>query len=130
MRRRVTASGPADIDMAWERYADLRLWPRWAPQIVGVEAASERLAAGVTGIVRGPAGLLVPFEVEDVDAAARTWRWRASLLGISVVMRHDLVADRRGTTAGLDLDGPAVVALTYPPIAALALRRLVARDLP
>ncbi|WP_409484144.1 SRPBCC family protein [Arsenicicoccus dermatophilus] len=129
MQRRITVTGPVAVDEAWERYADLRLWSRWAPQIVGVEAGSHRLQAGLTGLVRGPAGIAVRFRVEEVEPAARTWRWTAGLLGVRVRMRHDLTADGSGTTAGLDLDGPAVVALAYPPVAALALRRLVARDL-
>ena len=130
MRRRIEVTGEALLDDAWERYADVRLWSRWAPQIRSVEAGSHRLHVGLTGTVRGPLGVAVPFVVEEVDAAAHTWRWTATMLGLTVRMRHDLVSTDEGTRAGLDLDGPAPAEIAYPPIAAVALRRLVARDLP
>ena len=111
--RRVTTTGPAAVDVAWARYADLRLWPRWAPQIRAVEAPRRRLRAGLRGVVHAPLGLRVPFVVEEVDDDARTWRWTVRVAGTAVSMTHDLTATPRGTRAGLTVHGPAVVALAY-----------------
>ena len=80
--RRVTTTGPAAVDVAWARYADLRLWPRWAPQIRAVEAPRRRLRAGLRGVVHAPLGLRVPFVVEEVDDDARTWRWTVRVLSL------------------------------------------------
>lgn len=124
MRRRVSVTGPAHPDVAWGRYADLRQWPRWAPQIRGVRAPGRRLRAGLRGTVRAPFGLRVPFRVDEVDAAARTWSWTVTVLGMRVHMVHDLVPVRRGTRAGLTVQGPAVVALAYGLPARVALRSL------
>ena len=104
--------------------ADLRLWPRWAPQIRAVEAPRRRLRAGLRGVVHAPLGLRVPFVVEEVDDDARTWRWTVRVAGTAVSMTHDLTATPRGTRAGLTVHGPAVVALAYRLPARVALRRL------
>lgn len=122
--RRVTTTGPAAVDVAWARYADLRLWPRWAPQIRAVEAPRRRLRAGLRGVVHAPLGLRVPFVVEEVDDDARTWRWTVRVAGTAVSMTHDLTATPRGTRAGLTVHGPAIVALAYRLPARVALRRL------
>ena len=128
MRRRVSVTGPSEVATAWERYLFPARWAEWAPQIRAVECTAERIAPGVSGVVRGPAGLAIPFRVLEVDDAARAWRWSVTAAGIRVVMHHDLAATPDGTVAGLTMDGPAVVVLGYGPVARLALRRLVATD--
>lgn len=124
MRRRITVTGPVDVATAWERYAELRRWADWAPQVRGVEATGQRLVPGLRGRVRAPLGVRVPFVVDRVDEAARGWRWTVSVLGLAVTLTHDLTATPGGTRAGLTIEAPAPFALTYGLPARVALRRL------
>lgn len=124
MRRRITVTGPVDVGTAWERYADLRRWADWAPQVRGVEAAGPRLVTGLSGRVRAPLGVPVPFVVDRVDEAARSWRWTVSVLGVAVTLTHDLTPTPAGTRAGLTIEAPAPFALAYGLPARAALRRL------
>ncbi len=124
------ARGPADPATAWERYADPALWSSWAPQIQGVTASTERLAAGTTGTVH--AGLLarptlpVAFEVLAVDEARRTWEWRAHVGPISLHLEHGVSPDTVGSATWLRVHGMLPLVLAYAPLARLALSRLVA----
>ncbi len=124
------ATGPVDPAEVWERYAVPALWPTWAPHITGVEVAVPRLTAGATGRVRGPGGLALPFEVDDVDEPGRRWSWRVHAGPVTVALEHWVVpAPGGGTTTGLRTTGPAPVVLGYAPLEVWALRRLV-RPLP
>ncbi|MDO5629000.1 MAG: hypothetical protein Q4G43_11825 [Mobilicoccus sp.] len=127
MRRRITASGRADIAEVWERYADLDRWSDWAPQIRTVDAPERRLRPGLCGIVRGPLATAVPFHIDAVDEETPSWTWTVTMLGASVQMHHDLTATTKGTTAGLTLDGPPPIALGYGPVARVALTLLCRR---
>ncbi|WP_202865381.1 hypothetical protein [Ornithinimicrobium sufpigmenti] len=124
MRRRITVTGPVDLPTAWGRYVEIRRWTDWAPQVRGVEASGDRLAPGLTGRVRAPLGVRVPFTVDEVDEAAHSWQWTVSVLGVAMTLVHDLTATPAGTRAGLTIDAPAPFALTYGLPARLALRRL------
>jgi hypothetical protein len=70
----LSQAGEASAERAWNRYADLDEWSRWAPFIAAVEAPERALAVGLAGTVVSVGGLRVGFEVLAVDAAARTWR--------------------------------------------------------
>ncbi|MER7073215.1 SRPBCC family protein [Terrabacter sp. NPDC000476] len=130
MRTTITATGDAPAALAWRRYEDLRLWRTWSPQIQGVEAAHEHLRGGLTGMVIGPLGLRVPFEVVSVDPEAMTWRWRVRLGPVRAALAHT-VSSTGGDVAGpgctttLTIEAPAAAVLAYRPVAALALHRLV-----
>ena len=114
---------PAEV---WERYAVPARWSTWAPHITGVEVDVLRLTAGASGRVRGPGGLVLPFEVEDVDEDARRWSWRVHAGPITLHLVHWVVpAPDGGATTGLRTSGPAPVVLAYAPLAGWALRRLV-----
>ena len=118
--------GPADPDQAWLRYAEIGRWPSWAPPIRHVEASAERLAAGVTGVVHGPAGLRVSFVVLAVDEAARTWSWSVRSGPLRMDLEHGVLpAPSGGSVATLTVDGPIPAALVYPDLARVALHRLV-----
>ena len=120
------ATGPVDPAEVWERYAVPARWPTWAPHLTGVEVAVPRLAAGTAGRVRGPAGIVLPFEVEDVDEAARRWAWRVHAGPVTLHLLHWVVpAPDGGSTTGLRITGPAPVVAAYAPFAGWALRRLV-----
>ncbi|MGY1777466.1 SRPBCC family protein [Geodermatophilus sp. SYSU D00804] len=120
------ATGPVSPAEAWERYARPARWPQWAPQITGVEVPGPRLAAGVSGRVRGPVGVTLPFVVESVDEAARQWAWTVSAGPVRLHLLH-WVADGPdgGSTTGLRISGPAPVVVGYAPLAQLAIGRLV-----
>ncbi len=120
----LAASGPADPDVAWRRYAELDRWPDWSPQVRGVEASGRTLVPGLSGHVLGPAGLRVAFTVESVGD--RVWTWVVHPLpGASVRLHHAVLARGTGCTTTLVLSGPAPLVLPYAPVARLALGRLV-----
>ncbi|PWJ46493.1 Polyketide cyclase / dehydrase and lipid transport [Quadrisphaera granulorum] len=142
MRRELAVTGAAPPPLAWERYADPSLWPTWSPQIASVVSSTVRLETGTTGVVRGHGGLRLGFTAEDVDDDARRWTWRvepthALFMPLPGVLRrcgrlrleHGVALSGRvdgGSTTTLALEGAALVVLAYAPLAAVALRRLVA----
>lgn len=127
MRRHIAAAGEVAPAVAWDRYAVLAEWSTWAPFIFGVDASGSLLAAGLTGIVRGPVGLRVVFVVDEVNEPARSWRWTVRNGPVTLRLGHEVLArPGGGTVATLDLDGPAPVVLAYTAPARFALRRLVA----
>jgi hypothetical protein len=122
---RIEVTGHALPEVAWERYADLALWSAWAPQIRSVEADGPRLAAGRSGTVHVVGGLRVPFVVTAVDDERLTWSWIARVGPVALTLHHDLSPAPEGTTAGLVVEGPALVAVTYGPLTRAPLARLV-----
>lgn len=139
MRLRLRARGGAPADLAWERYAQLRWWPTWSPQISTVLAAGgqDDLAPGLTGAVEGPLRLRVTFVVDAVDDVGRTWAWRVlperALLPLPgpvrrwarLALHHDVRRRGAGSSTGLVVEGAAPVVLAYALPALLAMRRLV-----
>jgi hypothetical protein len=127
LRREIGAEGPRAVDDVWDRYVRPLRWSEWSPQIRSVEYSGERISAGTSGVVRGPAGLRVDFRIIDVVESdpVRHWSWTASALGVELTLLHTVEATAGGTRTGLSIEGfgPAVVA--YLPLAQLALRRLV-----
>jgi hypothetical protein len=123
VRVTLRAHGDADPDVVWERYADLQEWPRWSPQITGVEASGTRLRAGLTGRVLGPLGLAVPFDVVAVHE--RRWSWEVRPFGLRIRLDHWVLSRLGGAATELRMRGPAPLVLAYAPLAQLALRRLV-----
>ncbi len=128
MRRLVAVEGPDDVDTVWERYAVVARWSSWAPPIRSVESSSERLVAGMTGAVHGPPGIRVGFVVDAVDEVAHTWRWQVRMGLLRMSLEHAVVATNSGGSAAmLVVEGPTAPVLLYPPIAQIALGRLVGR---
>lgn len=122
----MAAVGPVRPGEAWERYADPTRWSSWAPPIRRVEASGRRLVPGMTGVVHGPFGLLVGFEVETVDEVTRTWTWRVRSGPLRMWLRHEVLATAEGGSAAtLTVAGPWPLVLVYPPVARIALARLV-----
>ena len=152
MRVHVGVEGRATAAVAWERYADPDAWSAWSPQIRRVETAAEqerpddheieldpaagptsstlptarRIVAGLRGVVIGPVGVQVPFEVLEVDEEAMTWTWRVHAVLAELTLEHS-VAARVGGGCRTDLAviGPAPLVVGYAPLARLALTRLV-----
>jgi hypothetical protein len=131
LRREIAVSGPQPPDEVWDRYVRPVRWRQWSPQITGVDYAPRRLVPGTKGLVRGPLGMPVPFEVlavDESDPARRVWRWRAGALGVHVELEHVVEPDPSspgGSQTLLVLSGPALVVVPYLPLARLALHRLV-----
>ncbi|HEY0239156.1 MAG TPA: SRPBCC family protein [Friedmanniella sp.] len=123
--RRVEVTGPTSPAVAWERYADLDAWPTWAPQIRSVEADGRRLDVGRHGTVHVVGGLGVPFVVTAVDARRRAWSWIARVGPFVLTLHHDLSETADGTRAGLVLEAPLPVVVTYGPLTRIPLGRLV-----
>lgn len=123
------ATGPLPADQAWERYADLDRWPRWAPQISGVTVSGpgpRRLRPGLEGTVRAAGLVGVPFEVLAVDEQARTWSWRVRVGPVTLTLDHGIEdLGGRGTRTWLRTTGPALVVLPYSPVAFVALHALL-----
>lgn len=127
------ATGRAPVERAWGRYFDTRLWSSWSPQIRRVQLDDDgdhgqQLRTGLTGRVIGPAGVSVRFEIDAVDAAARTWSWRVHAGPISLRLLHAVRTAEDGSATTLTIRGPAPVVLAYCPVAQLALRQLVRPD--
>lgn len=122
----LSQAGDAAPQEVWRRYADLDEWPVWAPFIQAVESPARELAAGLTGTVTAVGGLRVAFEVLAVDAPTRTWRWRARLGPVALVLDHEVTArPSGGCVAVLAVSGTPAVVLAYLGPAQLALRALV-----
>lgn len=119
------ATGAADPDTVWNRYADLALWRTWSPQIRSVQADGTRLVNGLSGDVVGPLGVRVHFVVDAVDGSERSWSWRVQLGPIRVRLAHDVEAHPEGARTGLRLTGPLPLLAGYAPVAQIALWRLV-----
>ncbi len=120
------ATGPLPPAEVWERYAEPARWPTWAPQITGVEVPVPRLAAGVTGRVRGPVGVTLSFAVESVDEAARRWSWTVTAGPVRLRLLHWVSeGPDGGSTTGLRITGPLPVVAGYAPLAQVAISRLV-----
>lgn len=121
----IRARGTATADEVWDRYADVRRWSEWAPQIRGVDADGTTLHAGLSGTVRPIVGPGVRFMVEDVDAAARTWAWRVRVGPVGLVRMHLVHGVESDGSTWLKVSGLLPVVAGYAPLARLALGRLV-----
>ena len=75
--------------------------------------------------MHGPCGVGVAFEILAVDHDKRCWTWRVTVAGVTLVLGHDVFAQRSGSRTTLDIAGPAPVVIGYAPIARIALGRLV-----
>ncbi|WP_224389973.1 SRPBCC family protein [Pseudonocardia sp. ICBG1293] len=134
MRLTLYARGPQPADEVWERYAAPARWPEWAPYILGVDTAADRIRPGVTGQVRGPLGVTVSFAVTEVDERARTWAWDVALGAsasqlnrVRLSLDHGVRPSGAGTRTWLTVHGPPAVVLPYLVPARLSLEMLVRR---
>lgn len=79
----------------------------------------------MTGKVRPWLGPSIPFAIDEVDEASRTWSWHVRLGIVDLHLDHFVTAIADGSATKLTIRGPAVLVLPYAPIAQLALNRLV-----
>ena len=126
MNRRIAAVGPASPDVVWDRYIRPENWSGWSPQIRSVDSPDSPVRAGSRGRVHGPLGVVVDFEVLEVDLEKRCWEWRVTLPGdVRLTLGHAVEPRGSGTRTTLDISGPAPIVLGYAPVAYVALTRLV-----
>ena len=97
------------------------------PLAAGTDPASRRIAPGLRGVVVGPVGVQVPFEVLAVDEPAMTWTWRVRAASAELTLEHSVTPDGDGCRTDLAITGPAPLVLGYAPVARFALTRLVRR---
>lgn len=123
---RVSVTGPAYPETVWQRYTQPRLWATWSPQIRSVEYDHPTLRPSSTGVVRTFGGIGIPFTIEEVVPAERTWTWRVDALGVTLHLAHGVrPAEGEGTRTWLTVTGPPVISEAYARAATIALRRLV-----
>lgn len=125
MTTRVEETGATDPDVAWQRYVRPALWPSWSPAIRAVECPDAVIRPGTVGVVHGPVGMRVRFEVTGVDEAARHWEWRVRSGPVALRLRHGVDREPGGARTWLEVEGPGVIAPLYAQVARIALRRLV-----
>ena len=122
---RVSVAGPAPVETVWQRYIQPALWPTWSPQIRSVEYEYETLRPHTKGVVRTFGGIGIPFTIEDVIAADRTWTWQVEALGLRLHLAHGVLPHTGGSETWLEVTGPPLVSSVYAQTARLALHRLV-----
>ncbi|WP_435201198.1 SRPBCC family protein [Janibacter sp. GS2] len=125
---RVSVTGPASPETAWQRYVHPGLWRTWSPQIRFVEYDHPVLVPGTRGTVRTFGGIGIPFAIEEVAAAERTWTWRVRVGGLSLRLHHGVLPHAQGSETWLAVSGPPVISPAYARIATIALRRLLRRE--
>lgn len=91
----------------------------------GTDPAPRRITPGLRGVVIGPVGVQVPFEVLAVDEAAMTWTWRVRAAFAELTLEHSVTPDGDGCRTDLTIIGPAPLVVGYAPAARFALTRLV-----
>lgn len=122
---RVSVTGGAPVETVWQRYTRPALWPTWAPQIRSVEYEHPTLRPGTKGVVRTVVGFGVPFTIEEVDVADRTWSWQVTALGLRLHLTHGVLPHPGGSETWLEVTGPPLISRTYARLATFALNRLV-----
>jgi hypothetical protein len=95
------------------------------PPPPGTDPAPRRIAPGLRGVVIGPVGLQVPFEVLTVDEPAMQWSWRVRAALTELTLEHSVAPDATGCRTDLTIIGPAPLVVGYAPLARFALTRLV-----
>ena len=98
-----------------------------SPPLSSTDPAPRRIAPGLRGVVVGPVGVQVPFEVLAVDEAEMTWTWRVRAASAELTLDHSVTPHRDGCRTDLTITGPAPLVIGYAPVARFALTRLVRR---
>lgn len=121
---RVDVTGSADPADAWRRYVTRGEWAGWAPHIRGVRPDGSPVRPGQRGVVLGPLGLRLGYQVLARDDRLRRWSWRVGPGPFGVRMEHGVDAHPHGCRVWVDLHLPRPVAAGYAPLARAALRGL------
>jgi len=82
----------ADPAAAWDVLARTAAWPDWGPSVSGVDPVDAVVTPGLTGRVRTPVGLWLPFRVTSAEVG-RSWSW--SVAGVPAT-GHTITAEPGG----------------------------------
>jgi uncharacterized protein YndB with AHSA1/START domain len=113
---RFIAAPPAVV---WDLLVDLDAWPRWGPSVSAawLDPPYSRLEANVTGSVRTPFGVAVPFTVTEFEPGRR-WAWKVA--GVPAT-HHGVEPADDGARASMAVPWWAP---GYLSVCAIALRRI------
>ena len=115
---RTSISIAAPVDAVWPYLAEFRHWPTWGPTVAAVDVDADEVATGVSGRVRTPVGLWLPFTITDVDPG-RSWAWRVA----GVAATGHTVTETSPSTCEVAFTAPSW-AVAYRPVLRAGLRRL------
>jgi hypothetical protein len=107
----------ASPESAWALIAGTGSWPQWGPSVSAVDPADAPLSLGLTGRVRTPLGLWLPFKVTAFDPP-HSWAW--SVFGIPATS-HSVEPARGGCRVLFGVPAPA---FAYLPVCRFALHRI------
>lgn len=113
---RLVRASPAS---AWALISDTGSWTQWGPSVSEVQPANAALSLGLTGRLRTPLGLWLPFEVTAFDPP-HSWAW--SVLGIPATS-HLVEPAPGGCRVVFGVPAPA---FAYLPVCRFALHRIAA----
>ncbi len=65
----------APASRVWDVLTRFERWPEWGPSVREVRCDEEVVRSGLTGEVRTPFGVWIPFEITEV-VPGRRWGWR------------------------------------------------------
>ena len=65
----------APASRVWDVLARFAYWPEWGPSVREVRCGEDVVRVGLTGQVRTPLGVWIPFEITEVVPGCR-WGWR------------------------------------------------------
>jgi len=63
----------ADPDDCWDLLVDTEQWPEWGPSVRAVDTDRRYVEEGLTGRVKLPGGIWLPFEI--TSCVDRRWTW-------------------------------------------------------
>ena len=107
----------ASAERIWPFIAEFERWPQWGLSVTRVDSAADKVAPGVTGRVRTPVGLWLPFVIGDVIPES-SWDW--TVAGVPATGHH---LEPRGDCTYVRFTAPWVAA-PYKLAMQLSLRRL------
>ena len=113
---RVVAADPGE---AWNLLTHTRRWPEWGPSVTAVDPEDAQITEDMTGRLRTPVGVWLPFRITGVDPP-HTWEWR--VLGLPATS-HRVEAVPGGCRVSF---GVPVVASPYLAVCRTALSRIAA----
>ena len=130
MRATITASGGADPAVAWARYENLEP----LVDVVAADPGGHRRDAphsrpASTAWSSGRSGCGCRSRCWPSTPEAMEWSWHVRLGPVHARLDHVVRHAPGGCTTEVVIDAPAFAVVGYRPLAALALRRLVRRDL-
>lgn len=107
----------APPDLVWDILTDLDRWPRWGPTVTRAEIEGGLLTLGVSGRVRTPVGVELPFTITEFVPGV-SWSWRVA--GVPAT-RHGVDPDGDGCRVWMSAPWWAPA---YLPVLVIALRRI------